>query len=124
MRAKTHLIGVGKALAVAAILLWSLVPIAFIVVSSIKPGQDIFAIPPRLTFEPTFQHYLSLWSAWRIFFAGLINSLVITAGATVLAVAASAMAGYAYSRYRGRLMTGSGFYLIAVRLIPPIRRSF
>jgi multiple sugar transport system permease protein len=44
----------------------------------------------------------------------------VTAGATVLAVIASAMAGYAYSRFRHRVLAGSAFFLIFIRLIPPI----
>ncbi len=110
----------AKALAVAAILVWSLFPIAFIVMSSLKPGQDIFAVPPKWLFEPTWRHYSVLWASWQSFFAGLANSLVVTAGATLLAVVASTCAGYVYSRNPGRLLEGSVVFLIAVRLIPPI----
>lgn len=112
--------GLGKAVAVALILIWSLVPILFIVVSSVKPSDAIFAVPPRFLFEPTFTHYVSLWVHWQPFFGGLLNSLVVTAGATVLAVVASALAGFAYSRYRGRRMASSAAFLVITRLIPPI----
>lgn len=112
--------GLGKAAAVALILIWSLVPILFIVVSSVKPSNAIFAVPPRFFFEPTFAHYVSLWVHWRPFFGGLLNSLVVTAGATILAVVASALAGFAYSRYRGRRMASSAAFLVITRLIPPI----
>ena len=71
------------------ILLWSLLPIVFIVTSSLKSGRDIFATPPRLLFSPTLVHYRDLWTQWRSFFTGLINSAIVTAGATILAVAAS-----------------------------------
>ena len=88
----------GKLVAVLVILLWSLLPIVFIVTSSLKSGRDIFATPPRLLFSPTLVHYRDLWTQWRSFFTGLINSAIVTAGATILAVAASSMAGFAYSR--------------------------
>jgi len=114
------LIGLGKSAAVALILAWSLFPIAFVVLSSFKPGRDIFAVPPRFLFDPTVQHYLALATTWGGFFQGLYNSLIVTAGATVLAVTVSVMAGYIYSRHRGALMTGSVVFLIVVRLIPPI----
>lgn len=120
MRAKGLAIAVGKAVAVGLVLLWSLLPIGFILVSSFKPERDIFAVPPRLSFEPTIQHYIDLWTRWGSFFEGLVNSLVITACATALALVASAMSGFAYSRHRSPVMTGSVFFLIAVRLIPPI----
>src|SRR5437762_402996 len=107
MRSRRLLIGLGKAIAVALILTWSLVPIAFIVMSSLKPGRDIFSVPPRLIFEPTVQHYVHLWTNWGGFFHGLLNSFLITAGATLLAVAASSLAGFAYSRYRSPAMARS-----------------
>ncbi|MER9598048.1 carbohydrate ABC transporter permease [Mesorhizobium sp. M0244] len=121
MRSKRLAIGAGKTLAVAAIVVWSLFPIGFIVLSSFKPGREIFAVPPELFFEPTFEHYASLWQRWPAFFDGLVNSLIITTGATALAVMASLLAGFAYSRYRGvHFLEGSVMFLIGSRLIPPI----
>jgi len=109
-----------KALAIAVVLVWSLLPIAMIVLSSFKADRDIFAVPPRLAFEPTLVNYATLWTRWGDFFTGLLNSVVVTAGATLLAVAASTLAGYAYSRHRGRILSASAFFLIFIRLIPPI----
>ncbi|GGA61747.1 carbohydrate ABC transporter permease [Pelagibacterium lentulum] len=109
-----------KGFAIFAVLGWSLAPIVLILISSFKPDRDIFAAPPRLLFEPTFDHYVALWTRWGDFFAGLVNSLIITTGATILAVVTSAMAGYAYSRYRHTVMSSSAFFLIFIRLIPPI----
>lgn len=120
MRTKRLIVGCGKAVAVAALLLWSLFPIAFIVMSSLKPGQEIFAVPPAYVFTPTLEHYASLWSRWGVFFDGLLNSTIITAGATALAVVASTCAGYVYSRNAGRFLNASVMFLIVVRLIPPI----
>jgi multiple sugar transport system permease protein len=120
MRIDRLAVGTGKAVAATAILLWSLLPIAFIVLSSIKPARDIFATPPRLAFVPTWRHYADLWQHWGGFFTGLLNSLLITSGAALLAVALSLVAGYGYSRHRSRAMALSALLLVAVRLIPPI----
>ena len=120
MRIDRLLVGFGKAAAVAAILFWSLFPILFIALSSFKPGQDIFSVPPKYLFTPTFKHYLELWRSWGVFFEGLLNSLLITVGATLLAIVASAAAGYVYSRNSGRALNASIGGLIVVRLIPPI----
>ncbi len=118
---RTSLIsGAGKTVAVLAILIWSLFPIVFIVIASFKPGQDIFAVPPKYLFTPTIKHYTELWNSWGVFFRGLLNSTIITAGATALAVIASTCAGYIYSRHSGRFLNASIVGLIVVRLIPPI----
>lgn len=120
MRIERLLAGLGKAVAVVAILFWSLFPILFIAMSSLKPGQDIFAVPPKWLFTPTFRHYAELWRSWGVFFDGLMNSLLITVGATLLAIVASACAGYVYSRHSGRWLNASMGGLIIARLIPPI----
>jgi multiple sugar transport system permease protein len=109
-----------KAIGLTAILAWSLLPIAMIVLSSFKGDRDIFAVPPRLAFAPTLANYAALQARWGDFFSGLANSLIVTVGATALAIAVSTLAGYAYSRYRGWLLSFSAFFLIFIRLIPPI----
>src|SRR5262249_40140195 len=53
-------------------------------------------------------------------FTGLANSLIVTIGATLLAVSVSTLAGYAYSRFRHKALAASAFFLIFIRLIPPI----
>ncbi len=103
-----------------AIVVWSAMPVAFIVLSSFKSQQEIFAYPPSLIFAPTFDHYVTLWRQWGGFFETLRNSLIVSVGATVLAAAVSFLAGVAYSRYRSDLLAASAFYMIAVRLLPPI----
>lgn len=121
MRRRTRpLVRLGKAAALAAVLGWSLLPIVLIVASSFKQDRDIFAIPPRLTFTPTLGNYVGLWTRWGDFFWGLLNSAVVTAGATLLAVGCSLLAGYAYSRHRGRALSASALLLVALRLLPPI----
>jgi multiple sugar transport system permease protein len=120
MRPRRALIRGAKALAVAAVLAWSLLPIGMIVLASFKSDRDIFAVPPQLAFVPTLANYAALWARWGDFFTGLLNSLIVTAGATALAVLVSTLAGYAYSRHRGHVLSLSAFFLIFIRLIPPI----
>lgn len=120
MRIERLISGFGKGIAIAAILIWSLLPIAFVVMSSLKPGQDIFAVPPKYLFTPTLKHYETLWQSWGVFFDGLFNSAIITAGATALAIITSTAAGFVYSRSSGRGLKSSIAGLIGVRLIPPI----
>jgi len=107
-------------LALAILVLWSAFPIALVVVSSFKPPRDIFVYPPRWLFAPTFDNYTGLVQRWPEFFHHLANSAIVAAGATALAVGASALAAYAYSRWRSRALTATAFFMIFIRLIPPI----
>ena len=109
-----------RGLALLLIIVWSAFPIALVVASSFKPPRDIFVYPPSWLFSPTLSNYTGLWQRWPDFFTNLINSLIITLGATALAVLSSTLAGWVYSRYRGRMLTLSAFFMIFIRLIPPI----
>ncbi|MBM3526212.1 MAG: carbohydrate ABC transporter permease [Alphaproteobacteria bacterium] len=113
-------IRVLRGLGLALIVVWSIFPIVLVALSSFKPPRDIFVYPPRWLFEPTFSNYAGLLVRWPDFLRNLINSAIVTVGATVVAVLASALAGYVYSRQRSRILTLSAFFMIFVRLIPPI----
>jgi len=115
-----HLARLGRGLIYAAMIVWSAVPILFIVVSSITPAQMIFQFPPALVFTPTFEHYLTLWRQWEGFFPALANSLIVAVCATLLSALVSFLAGYAYSRYASRWLASTALYLIAIRMLPPI----
>ena len=109
----------GKAAALALVLIWSIGPIALIVMAAFTPERDIFAVVST-GWRPTLENFVLLWTRWGDFFAGLTNSLIVTAGATVLAVTVSVLAGFGYSRWRSRFLSGSVFAMIAIRLLPPI----
>ena len=104
----------------AFILVWSIAPIFFIVLSSFKRQIDIFVYPPKLVFEPTIDNYLRLNSQWQGFFDAMGSSLIVALGATLLGGVVSFFGGYAYSRYRSRFTSWSAVYMIAVRVLPPI----
>jgi multiple sugar transport system permease protein len=109
-----------RAIALVLVVIWSLGPIFLVLTASLKPARDIFVYPPRWLVWPTFENYSGLWRRWPEFFGHLGNSLVVTLLATLLAIVASALAGYVYSRHRSRLITASAFFMIFIRLVPPI----
>lgn len=110
----------AKGLLVALVVLWSLAPIALVVSASFKPAKIIFDIPPQWLFAPTLDNYAQLWREWPEFFRCLKNSLVVTAGATALTLLASSLAGYVYARGHGRGLAASAFFMIVIRMFPPI----
>jgi len=110
----------AKALGILIAILWSAFPIFLLLSSSIKRPVDIFAVPVKFVFDPTMDNYVRLWRDWPVFFESLLNSLIVTSGATLLTIAASALAGWVLSRCEGRYVTGSAFALIVLRLLPPI----
>lgn len=113
----------GKAmrLSLAALaILWSVFPIAMVVLSSFKPQREIFAIPPSFVFTPTLDNYARLLAEWPAFFPNMLNSLIVTVGATLITVTFATLAGHVYARYRSDLLSLSAFFMVVVRMLPPI----
>lgn len=105
---------------IALVLLWSGFPILLVVISSFKDVREIFSVPPTFFFAPTLDSYRRLGQVWPAFYPNMLNSLIITTGATLLTVVVTSMAGYVYARFSSRLLTGSAFFMIFVRMMPPI----
>lgn len=120
MKIKRLMIKALRLLALALVIFWSGFPIFLVISSSFKYTREIFEFPPQLIFKPTLDNYVLLYQQWPEFFEKLWNSVIITLGATALAIAVSTMAGYVYSRHRNRFLTYSAFFMIVVRMVPPI----
>jgi multiple sugar transport system permease protein len=104
---------IGIAGAVIVLLVWSLGPIYWSVVTSLTPPTDLISSNPH--FWPqhlTLQHYGRLFgststsqgnevqSVWPQFSRALINSVITSVGATILTVVIAAFSAYAFVRLR------------------------
>ena len=97
-----------------------LVPVVIILSASLDPAGLPRLIPEQVTLE-NYQRILENPQLVR----GLVNSFIVGVGSTILSVLISAMAGYAFSRYRfrgQRLLMGIvlGIFMIpvSVNIIP------
>jgi len=91
-----------KALLLAMFLVFALFPLFWILITSLKGGQEIYAFPVRYWPQtPTFDNYRYLFriSDFSIYFR---NSLVVSLVASVGAMIISVFSGYALSRMRSR----------------------
>jgi multiple sugar transport system permease protein len=112
----------------ALAVLW-LSPIAWVVVTSLKPAPDIIRLPPEwIPWPPTGAHYHEvLLGSSRTARIGraFANSLVVATGSVIVVLVTSAMAAYPLARMRfpGRdlvfvLLVGSLMIPNAVLLVP------
>lgn len=99
---------------------WCSFPILMVALSSFKQPHQIFETPPSLIFAPTLDNYRVLWSQHQAFFRGLVSSLYITIGTSLVVICASTCAGYVYARFSNPALNLSAFGLLAVRMLPPI----
>lgn len=101
-----------------AVLVFALAPFFWMILTSLKPDQDLAVFPVRyLPSRLTFEHYETLLR--RTSFAGnLLNSLIIAIGAVVLGLATSIPAAYAFSRFRFRGRQGLLTAFLVINMFP------
>jgi multiple sugar transport system permease protein len=107
-------------LSVLLISLAMLLPLVWMLFTSLKPESEIVQFPPRLFPQHiTFQHYLDVWD--RIPFARLyLNTIIFAGGVTILSLIFDSMTAYALARLQFR---GSNvvFIFILVMLMMPFQ---
>jgi multiple sugar transport system permease protein len=97
-------------------LLWTLVPIIWMVLSSFKSPDDLLATTPKVIFEPTFQHYQGLFTGANSLWGYIQNSLLAAGISTMIAVALACLAGYGLSRSHFRGKQHLSFWIISTRM--------
>lgn len=106
--------------AIGAVVAVALFPFYWIVITSIKPADQLLAIPP--TWWPsqlTFENYSRVWSFVPIG-RYMLNSLAVAVGTTAIGLAIATPAGYALSRFNFRGNLALLTVLLFSQLIPGI----
>ncbi len=98
---------IGKILFAALailIVIWSIGPFLWMMITSIKPDRDLATLPPILPTEITFNHYFALFET-RPFYRYIINSTIVSLATTLVCLLIGSLAGYAFGRLKfpGRL---------------------
>jgi multiple sugar transport system permease protein/sorbitol/mannitol transport system permease protein len=105
-------------------LLIGLIPLVFMLVTSIKPAGLANQIPPAWLFQPTLENYASVLSAGggksETFGQLLLNSAIVSLGATVLAIAVGVPAAYALTMRDFRARKGLSSWILSTYMFPPI----
>lgn len=114
----------AKVLLYTILLLWTLyalLPLYWIFTTAFKTQADAASFPPTLlpthftlaTFSRLFSHY-------SFGFRPYLNSIILSVGATLLAITLSSLAGYGFSRFR---FPGRRFlllFLLLMNLLPTL----
>jgi multiple sugar transport system permease protein len=114
----------GRALAVGALVAWSLAPALWQLATALKPDAQITHVPTvYLPSPPTLEHFAELWKR-KPFGAYVANSLWISSAATLLCLALAAPAASAIGRMGGRARDRVLLAFLLVALFPPILLLF
>lgn len=99
----------------------TLVPVYWMINTSLKTQVEVFASPPTLyPQKAVLENYVSLFTR-RNLGAYLLNSVIIVAGSVSLAMAMGSLAAYALARFHlGHLQERISFWVLATRMIPAV----
>ncbi|NOX63001.1 MAG: carbohydrate ABC transporter permease [Chloroflexi bacterium] len=97
-----------------------MLPIFWLMTTAFKFGREAFAIPPKWIFFDwtlkNFQEVLANSKTPRY----IMNSIIVSAGATTFSLLLGVPAGYAIARSRSPLINSSSYFFLLLLMIPPI----
>ncbi|MCK6590602.1 MAG: carbohydrate ABC transporter permease [Polyangiaceae bacterium] len=110
----------GFALLVAGILVFTIFPFFWAFISSIKPGEELFATPVRyIPQNPTLENYREVLENGN-FQAALMNSVFVAVSVTLLSLAVGSLAAYALARFKFRGRSAVLYAVLAMTMFPQI----
>ena len=98
---------------------WSVTPIVWTVLSSLKPQTEIFSTRLVLISQPSLDNYVALFTRGDFLRWGL-NSLLVAGLTTALGVFLAATTAYAISRFRYRGRSASLYVFLVAQMFPAI----
>jgi multiple sugar transport system permease protein len=100
------------------VLLWTLVPVIWMVLSSFKSLSDVLSTTPLLAFEPTLSNYISLVSGGNSLTTYFRSSILAAGISTIIATTLGCFAGYGLARVNMRGKHHLAFWIISTRMAP------
>ena len=96
---------------------FTLLPITWLFMLSIKTKGETFTKPPKWIFDPTVQNYVKLWDN-DLFKDTFFNSIYITIISIVLSVTIALFAAYALKIYKIKFKTAFMQWLLLAYMLP------
>lgn len=103
---------------VVVVLAWALIPILWMVLSSLKTEEGMFSLPPKVFFKPTFESYRYMFSEHGHFLEFLRNSALASVLSTAISVTLGSIGGFALARANFKREKDISFWVISTRMAP------
>lgn len=90
---------IGKWIALVLFAIWTIAPIALVVLNSFKREKDIFTTTPTLFFTPTLENYVNAFTKadFGVFY---LNSAIVAVVSTSIVIVVGTFAAYALTSFR------------------------
>jgi multiple sugar transport system permease protein len=104
--------------AMVVVLLWTIVPIVWMVLSSFKNATDVLAATPKVAFHPTLTNYQGIFSGANNLLSYVRSSVVAAILSSALATALGCLGGYGLARWNHKAKRHLAFWIISTRMAP------
>jgi multiple sugar transport system permease protein len=104
------------------VILFTVFPLAWMVLTSLKPANIAVSYPPKFFFIPTLEHYGQLLSGsgGEVLGRAFINSILTTGISMIVTLLIACPAAYSLSRLKPAGGAAMIVFIIGVRMLPPI----
>ena len=100
--------------------IFTLLPIYWVFVTSVKPSSEVESFPPTLLPHAfSLEHYKFVFLKTRVV-RGIVNSLLVTLAVTGISLVSASMAGYSLARFRFPGKNALSAAILGLYLIPPV----
>lgn len=102
------------------VMVFFMMPIYWLLITAFKYGREAFAIPPKwFIFDFTLKNFIEALTTVKTP-RFILNSVIITSGATLLSLILGVPAGYAIARSKSRLLNLSSYFFLLLLMVPPV----
>jgi trehalose/maltose transport system permease protein len=107
-------------LLIAIIFVYAVFPFYWAIRSAFTPEADLFRTPVQyIPLDPTLDNFRAVFSSGD-FQRALLNSTLVAASVTLVALAVGSLAGYALGRFRFRGRTATLYLMLSMTIFPQI----
>jgi multiple sugar transport system permease protein len=99
-------------------LFWVLLPLVWATLNSFKTLRDIYAVPPKIIFEPTLENW-DYVIRYAEFLKYYVNTLIIGLISTLAAMLIGYFMAYAIARFEIKGKDNIAFFVLSQRILPP-----
>lgn len=106
-------------------LLFTLLPIFWMVRTSFIHSADAFLLPPKLFFKPILDNYTRIFQGGYMtsgtnFVKSYINSIIISVSSSLLSLMIGIPAAYSLARFQFKAKNDLSFWILTTRMAPPL----
>lgn len=110
-------LGISQVLIIVAAII-TLIPFAWMLSTALKPASEVFSTPPSLIGSSIeWGNFAAAWN-YLPFGRFMLNGIIVSGVGTLIVVASSAMAAYAFSRLKWRGRDGVFLIYLGTLMIP------